>query len=330
MEKSRISLEVDLDKPGKRVGYARLPFSVNRSAYGWLPIPVISIKSGVGKTVLLLAGTHGDEFEGQVALTRLAQEVQANDVSGQLIIVPMANYPAAKAGLRVSPIDQGNLNRLYPGDPNGAPSAMIAHFIESELMRRADFVFDLHSGGASLNYLPATTSVASAGTASDQQRRAWMNAFGAPYGLLFASAPGSGSSSEAAARHGIPRLGTELGGRAWIHPEYSDICSTGVRRVLGQLGVIQASNLPPPPEVKFLAVERDCFVYATASGVFEGCVTLGSEVKKGDRAGRIYFPETPLRAAEPVHFSADGIVVCERSLAMCDVGDCLYHLGKVA
>ncbi len=155
-----------------------------------------------------------------------------------------------------------------------------------------------------------------------------MSAFGAPYGLMFASAPGSGSSSEAAARHGIPRLGTELGGRAWIHPAYSGICEAGVRRVLGQLGSIQANELSPAPEVTFLSVERDCFVYASANGVFEGSVSLGSEVRKGDSAGSIYFPETPLRAPEPVYFSADGIVVCERALAMCEVGDCLYHLGK--
>ncbi|AEI82394.1 succinylglutamate desuccinylase/aspartoacylase (plasmid) [Cupriavidus necator N-1] len=275
-----------------------------------------------------MAGTHGDEFEGQVTLTRLAQELDANDLVGHLIIVPMANYPAARAGQRVSPIDQGNLNRLYPGDPDGTPSEMIAHFIETELMTRADFIFDLHSGGASLNYLPATTSVMSTGAVSEEERRAHMMAFGAPYGLMLSSAPGAGSSSEAAARRGIPRLGTELGGRAWIHPAYSELCEDGVRRVLGRLGVIEAGELPPPAAVEFLSVDRECYVYATAAGIFDGAVTLGSEVKQGECAGKIHFPETPLRKPESVYFSADGIVVCERALAMCEIGDCLYHLGK--
>ncbi|GJG97726.1 succinylglutamate desuccinylase/aspartoacylase family protein [Cupriavidus pauculus] len=328
MTKSKIALNINLDTLGKFSGYAKLPYSVNRSAYGSLPIPVVSIRGGPGKTVLLLAGTHGDEFEGQVTLTKLAQELDAKDVSGQLIIVPMANYPAAKAGHRVSPIDQGNLNRLYPGDPNGSSSEMIAHFIETELMARADFVFDLHSGGASLNYLPATTSVMSAGSALAHERKAAMEALGAPYGLIFTSAPGAGSSSEAAARRGIPRLGTELGGRGWVHPVYSELCEVGVRRVLGRLGVIQASELPLAQPVTFLSVDRECFVYATAAGVFEGSVTLGAEVKQGDCAGKIYFPETPLRLPEAVHFAADGIVVCERAQAMCEIGDCLYHLGK--
>lgn len=328
MTKSRISLDFDLAKPGKHAGYARLPYSVNRSAYGWLPIPVVSIKNGVGKTVLLLSGTHGDEYEGQVALTRLARQLQANDIQGHLIILPMANYPAAKDGNRVSPIDEGNLNRLYPGNPSGAPSEMIAHFIETELMSRADFVFDLHSGGTSLNYLPATTSVASTGSSSEAERRALMSTFGAPYGLLFSSAPGSGSSSEAAARTGIPRLGTELGGRGWVHPGYREMCESGVLRVLAWLGVTKSEGLPPPPEVRFLSVDKDCFVYAPENGLFEARVMLGDEVRVGDLAGYVYFPESPLRVPEAVHFLASGVVVCERAVAMCERGDCLLHLGK--
>lgn len=328
MTKSRISLDFDLEQRGKHAGFARLPYSVSRSAYGWLPIPVVSIKNGTGKTVLMLAGTHGDEYEGQVTLTRLAQKLQPQNIQGQLIIVPMANYPAAKAGHRVSPIDDGNLNRLYPGNPNGHPSEMIAHFIESELMARADFVFDLHSGGSSLNYLPSTTSVTSTGTASETERRELLLAFGAPYGLMFSSAPGSGSSSEAAARNNIPRLGTELGGRAWVNPEYREICESGVLRVLARLGVISPEGLPPPPEVKFLSVDKDCFVYAHENGLFEANVMLGDLVKQGDLAGHIYFPESPLRSPEAVHFTADGIVVCERAMAICERGDCLLHLGK--
>ncbi|MHA7685727.1 succinylglutamate desuccinylase/aspartoacylase family protein [Cupriavidus sp. PET2-C1] len=328
MTKSRILLDFDLAKPGKHAGYARLPYSVNRSAYGWLPIPVVSIRNGTGKTVLLLSGTHGDEYEGQVTLTQLARQLQTEDIQGHLIILPMANYPAAKVGHRVSPIDEGNLNRLYPGNPGGSPSEMIAHFIESELMSRADFVFDLHSGGSSLNYLPATTSVSSTGSASDEERRALMSTFGAPYGLMFSSAPGSGSSSEAAARNGIPRLGTELGGRAWVHPAYREMCESGVRRVLARLGVTSSEGLALPPEVKFLSVDKDCFVYAPANGLFEASVMLGDSVKEGDLAGYVYFPESPLRVPDAVYFSASGVVVCERAMAMCELGDCLLHLGK--
>src|SRR5581483_9160476 len=154
--RSKISLELDLAAEGKHTGFLRLPHSVHRSAYGFLAMPIVSIRRGTGPRVLLSAGNHGDEYEGQVALTKLAQQLRPDAVSGQVIIVPMLNFPAAAAGMRTSPIDEGNLNRVFPGDPDGRPTWMIAHFTESVLMPEVDYAIDLHSGGSSLTYVPGT------------------------------------------------------------------------------------------------------------------------------------------------------------------------------
>ena len=123
---SLISSDVDVEAPGKHSGYLRIPHSVHRSAYGWLPMPVVSIRNHDGPQVLLMAGNHGDEYEGQIALARLSRTLQPEQVRGHLVIMPMANYPAAKAGLRTSPIDEGNLNRSFPGDREGQVTARIA------------------------------------------------------------------------------------------------------------------------------------------------------------------------------------------------------------
>ena len=69
---SRISTDIDFDKSGKQQGFLRLPYSSHRSAYGWIAIPIVVIKNGEGPTVLLMAGNHGDEYEGQVALITAA------------------------------------------------------------------------------------------------------------------------------------------------------------------------------------------------------------------------------------------------------------------
>ena len=79
----------DFDAPGKHHDFIRLPHSVHRSAYGWLPLPVVCINNGEGPTVLVMAGTHGDEYEGQVTISRLTQLVEIEDVSGRLILFPM-------------------------------------------------------------------------------------------------------------------------------------------------------------------------------------------------------------------------------------------------
>ena len=59
--RSRLTTEIDFDRDGKQHGFIRLPYSVHRSAYGWIPIPVACIKNRDGPRVLLMAGNHGDE-----------------------------------------------------------------------------------------------------------------------------------------------------------------------------------------------------------------------------------------------------------------------------
>src|SRR5258708_22711665 len=213
MTRSRIFSEVDFEKEGKQSAFLRLPHSVHRSAYGWLPIPITCIKDGSGPTVLLSSGNHGDEYEGQVMLMKLTRRLTQSDVKGRIIILSAANFPAAMAGMRTSPIDEGNLNRSFPGDPDGRPTAMIAHYIENVLLPMADFVVDLHSGGSSLTYIPS----ALVRNSSDPKRRArsieLVTVFGAPIALLLDNPQGEDRTlTGASERVSVTHMGTELGG----------------------------------------------------------------------------------------------------------------------
>src|ERR1700674_2392631 len=102
--------EIDFDKYGKQIGVLHLPYSVTRSGYGMIDIPIAVIRSGDGPSILLMAGNHGDEYEGQVSLARFIHDLEVSDIRGRIIILPAANLPAAMAGARVSPLDSGNLN----------------------------------------------------------------------------------------------------------------------------------------------------------------------------------------------------------------------------
>ena len=141
---------VDFEADGKQIGWLRLPHSVTRSAYGVIPIPIAVIKNGTGpQDPTLTGGNHGDEYEGQIALTRLIQAFEAGFKSrGRVFILPALNLPAAVAGTRVSPLDGGNLNRVFPGDPHGSPTWQIADYVEQHLLPMVDMVGDFHSGGA--------------------------------------------------------------------------------------------------------------------------------------------------------------------------------------
>ncbi|MDA7417102.1 succinylglutamate desuccinylase/aspartoacylase family protein [Xenophilus arseniciresistens] len=327
MSNSRVKIDIPLDVDGKHVGYARLPHSVHRSAYGWLPIPIVSIRNGMGRTVLVMAGTHGDEYEGRIAASRLIQSIDPTSVQGQIIILPMANFPAAKEGLRVSPLDGGNLNRTFPGDAQGSITSVIAHFITTELVARADVVLDLHSGGTSLNYLPSTVSLAGDAPELLEKSKDLMQVFGAPYGILHEGRGGTGSSHDAAVQAGAIRIGTEFGGKGYADPGLRQLCEEGVRRTLSYLGVLRGECFAPAGPVQFVRVPPSAYVYADATGLFESQVALGTKVKAGDLAGWTYFPEEPLRPPQAARFQIDGIVICERSMAPCEIGDCLFHLG---
>jgi len=66
-----ITCDIDFDRPGKQVSHLGLDHSDNAHAFGVIPIPIAVIANGKGPTVLLSAGNHGDEYEGQVILSQI-------------------------------------------------------------------------------------------------------------------------------------------------------------------------------------------------------------------------------------------------------------------
>src|SRR6516162_3472035 len=106
-------------------------FRAERQAARFYPAALFGSPLGLWLDSDLMAGNHGDEYEGQVALGKLIRSLEPAEVSGRIIILPSANFPAAMAGMRTSPLDEGNLNRSFPGDPYGGPTAQIADYISA-------------------------------------------------------------------------------------------------------------------------------------------------------------------------------------------------------
>lgn len=329
MIESEIDSEVDVSADGKQLGYLRLAHSVHRSAYGWIPIPVASIRNGAGPRVLLMAGNHGDEYEGQVILSKLIRQLDPQDLRGSLVVLPMANFPAAEAGLRTSPLDEGNLNRSFPGDPRGTPTQAIAHYIESVLLADADFMIDLHSGGSSLDYLPAMLTPWEEGDPENPRRKALLEAFGLPYALLFARDAEAAYSSSAAARQGVTSLSTEIGGAGRVTPAYLAMAERGLLRLLAEIGVYKGPVVTESESAptRYLDIRPEHYVFAPEAGIFEPLAELGDAVEAGQAAALIHHPQTPGRAPTPVSFAASGLLLCKRVPALTRRGDCLFHLG---
>jgi uncharacterized protein len=331
---SRIWTDLDFERDGKQVGTLHLPHSVTRSAYGTIAIPCAVIRNGAGPSTLLMAGNHGDEYEGQIALCRLLREIRPEDVRGRLIVVPAINLPAALAGTRVSPIDDLNLNRCFPGDPNGRPTEQIAWYIETELAPRCEAWLDLHSGGGSLDYLPYAQVILSGDAGRDQRALAALEAFGSPISVIQAFNAETTMANSAANRNGTIYFGTEAGGRGSVDPDGVALAYEGTLRVLGHLGHLarrEGRLTAPPPARKTRWVEiasRDYYVYAPQGGLFEPRVRLGDTVAEGQLYGLVHFVDDPMREPAEVRFKASGFLICKRHPGRCERGDCLGHLAS--
>jgi hypothetical protein len=263
---------------------------------------------------------------------KLIRELRPEQVQGRIIFIPAANFPAAMAGRRTSPIDGGNLNRSFPGDPNGTPTKMIAHFIDSVILPLCDYAFDLHSGGSSLMYVPsALGSVVPGDTARNAKVLELLKAFGAPIAYVSNNPLGMGADQTLAAsahRHGVTSIGTEAGGSGTVTPVALKIAETGVRRLLKHLGIVGDLRVEPSPGTRLMEIGGpDYFVYTSESGLFEPLAELGDTVKKDQPAAAIHFSHTPWREPEIVRFERDGVVLCKRIPGRTERGDCLFHLG---
>ncbi|MFP6742557.1 MAG: succinylglutamate desuccinylase/aspartoacylase family protein [Alphaproteobacteria bacterium] len=324
---TRIWTDLDFQRSGKQVGALMVDHSVTRSAYGMIPVPAAVIGTGDGPTVLMVAGTHGDEYEGQIVLSALIRELDPAAVNGRLIILPALNLPAAKAGERVSPYDGGNLNRVYPGDPAGGPTQQIAYYVESVLMPLCDVFMDLHSGGSSLDYLPLSTVGLTGNDAIDIPAVALADAFNAPNTMIWSTNTVGGNSEDAAQRNGLIALSGEFGGRGVASPSGIALVRRGVRNGLIHLGILEGA-IERVGKSRLIDVPGyACYVYAPREGVYVPACELGDMVEAGQVAGTIHNPEQPDREPATIAFKSAGLLVCERAKGRCEPGDCLAHLA---
>lgn len=320
MQANPISSTVDFNREGVQHGFLTLPHSRDESAWGSITIPVSVIARGSGPTALLTGANHGDEYEGPVALLDLIRNLDSTDINGRVIVVPMMNYPAFKAGRRTSPIDGGNMNRVFPGKPDGTVTEKIADYFQRILLPMADFVLDIHSGGKTLEFVPF--AAAHVLPDKDQQARcvAAMEAFNAPYSMMLLEMDATGMYDTAAEDLGKVFVSTELGGGGTATDETVTIAKRGVRNFLIHAGII-SGGLDTVPCQRLGMPDASCYVTSQSHGLVESCVGLGVRVSKGDVLVRVHdihntgTPPTEYRAA------LDGVVAGRHFPGLIDHGD---------
>jgi uncharacterized protein len=320
---TRITCSIPLDTPGRHVGHLAVPFSDDAHAYGVIPVPIAVLGGGNGPTVLLVAGVHGDEYEGQIVLRRLLRTLDPARVAGRLIMLPALNLPAVRAARRTSPVDGANMNRAFPGDPDGGPTAQLAHYVETLLLPRCQAALDLHSGGTASEYLPC--SYVYAGGPMAAARAAMADAFGAPISVVVGSTAETRSLSAACERQGVPMIATELGGGGFVSPTALAIADAGTSAVLRHVGLLSKHPTDTDRRTRRVQVpDRSHFLMCPATGLFEPLATLGQTVQIGTQAGWLHDADDPAVPPMSVSFASAGMIVARRLPALARRGDYLF------
>ncbi|MDR5825099.1 N(2)-acetyl-L-2,4-diaminobutanoate deacetylase DoeB [Caballeronia sp. LZ043] len=332
MRASPISPTVDFDADGVQHGFLKLPYSRDDSAWGAVMIPITVIRRGDGPTALLTGGNHGDEYEGPIALAKLASTLRAEDVNGRVIIVPFMNYPAFRAGTRISPVDAGNLNRSFPGKPDGTVTEKIADYFQRHLLPLADFVLDIHAGGRTLDFLPFA-AIHVLNDATQQSRcEAAMRAFCAPYSMRMLELDSIGLYDSAAEDAGKVFVSTELGGGGTSTAQSVAIAERGVHGFLAYAGIVEKAPAQAG-EVRTTTLldmpDGSCYTTSEHSGLLEMCRDLGEPVKAGDVLARVH--DIARTGAAPFEYRAkrDGLLAARHFPGLVQTGDTVAVLADV-
>ena len=254
---------------------------------GGLSWPYIAISGAQdGPRIAITAGVHGCEYVSIRAAQRLGQELDPNEVRGQVLVVPVVNLPTFwERSAFFTPQDGKNLNRQFPGSARGTFSEQLAYFISQTVIEPSQAFLDLHGGDMVEQLLPFAGYLTDAEAQVSETSKKMAEAFGLPWSLGRRGAVrGQGATSYvAAALAGVPALLAEAGGNGLLTQPDVDLLVAGSRRVLQVTG-----NLPGEPEFPGTRFsERSETLLAPQSGFWESPLTAGDEVRSGQEVGRL-------------------------------------------
>lgn len=284
-----------------------------------LPMWVINGASD-GPTLVVTAGVHAAEYASIAAALDLGRSLDPNHLRGRVIVVPVMSLVSFTArSIYVNPLDGKNLNRVFPGHPDGTASEQIAHWVFHNVIARGDYYIDLHGGDLIEALVPFTIFFRSGNAAVDEASLDLARTFGLEF-IVSSETPGATFS--AASKAGIPAIIAEAGGQGiWTREDVGHLAA-GVQRVLRHLKMIDGVGSAPLPTT---VLERFLWLRTEHDGFWYPAVSVGALVRKGDDLGQVMNHEGRVlqRAISP----ADGRVLFIVTSLAINNGDPLLAVG---
>lgn len=268
-----------------------------------------------GPVLFVSAAIHGDELNGVEIIRRLLKRRKLESIRGTLLAVPVVNVHGFLELSRYLP-DRRDLNRSFPGSAKGSIASRMAHIFVSEVVDKADYGIDLHTGAINRANLAQVRA-----NVDDAATFAMARAFGAP--VILRTATRDGSLRAYAAERGFPLLVYEAG-EALRFDELSIRAGLqGVLKVMRHIGMLPPSKLEPVANP--VVAESTSWARAPMSGIVSKKVALGTRVVKDQRLAVV---GDPLGGEEETIRSAiDGIVIGRSNLPLAHEGDALFNIA---
>lgn len=322
---------IDFDTPGKR--HYQLAIHLD-SAWGYSLVPLTVVRGAKGDApgVAVIGGTHGNEYEGQVAVKRLCHDLDAEAMSGLVVLIPQLSESACRAGTRLSPLDGVNMNRAFPGNARGTVSHRISNFVKAHVFPRVRVVIDIHSGGREAVFPLCTSFHQLADAAQFAEMAAAAKLFDTPYLFVYSRQMGSGLLTDEAEDDGKIAIGGEFGSGEGVNP-------TGTLHAYeGSLNVMRHYGLLPGPVVSFareprrqrlvqapnLADYRPC----PRDGIWEPLALPGDDLVDGQLIGRLHDFSDHTSAPLEIRAHRSGVLIAQYSIAVCPKGLTLFVIGE--
>lgn len=279
-----------------------------------MPVEVVHARRP-GPTLFVCAAIHGDELNGVEVIRRLLKLRLLGTIRGTLIVVPVVNVHGFLDQSRYLP-DRRDLNRCFPGSPRGSIAGRLAHTFLNEIVAKADYGIDLHTGAVNRSNLPQIR-----GNLDDEETLKLAQVFGVP--VIVNANIRDGSLRASAAEAQIPILIYEAG-EALRFDEVSIRAGVGgivnVMRAVGMLREVRRGK-----RVRPVLARSTSWVRAPASGIVGHKVALGSTVIEGEIMATI---GNPLGDDEQdVLAPFDGIVIGRSNLPLAHEGDALFNVA---
>jgi len=277
------------------------------------PVLVVNGKLA-GPTLCLTAAVHGDELNGIEMVRRVLHNLNPEKLSGAVLGVPIVNLQGFWRGSRYLP-DRRDLNRFFPGKPNGSAASRIAHSFFTEIVAQCDALIDLHTGSFERANLPQLRA-----DLRNPDIVTMTQGFGAT--VILHSKPAEGTLRFAATAAGIPAVTLEAGGPSELELQEVKHGVKGIETLLNTLGMLKKIRLWGDSEPVYY---RSTWVRANRGGILLADVTLGSTVRQGDLLGTITDPMN--NASSKLYSPHSGRIIGMARNQVVMPGFAAFHVG---